>query len=233
MGQSARSVAQLSSVFRSKSRESCRVTLSRALELTIDLLLRASEVNGLDTANLLLGRAGDGASGHSGGPDGVHGRHKGAALNSGRRQLAAQWGTESLGKASGGHFGWNWEWRWDREKCNWRREWGVNGFMFSPSCESNGEIFVFFWQPKLFTDFGCCVLDFVGHAVGGSLLLGLRGWPNHCGSCGGDPCHPCFYGDPQQLKARHGGLCPAGLQLSLSCPPSVHARLPDNGGFGE
>ena len=83
------------------------------MELTPDLLLRASEVDGLDTADLLLlGRAGDGAGGDGGGAEGAHGRHKGASLHGGRRQLAAQWAAESLGEGSGGHFDGMGEWGW-------------------------------------------------------------------------------------------------------------------------
>lgn len=74
------------------------------IELTIDILLRASEVDGLDATNLLLRRVGNTGSGNGGGPESTHGRYKGAALSGGRRQLAAQCASESLGCGSGGHF---------------------------------------------------------------------------------------------------------------------------------
>lgn len=73
--------------------------------LTPDILLRASEVDGLDATNLLLGRGGNSASGSYGGRthSGVDGRDKGASLDSRRRQLAAQRRAKGLREASGCH----------------------------------------------------------------------------------------------------------------------------------
>ena len=65
----------------------------------------ASKVNGLDTADLLLGRASNGnRAGDSSGADGVEGRDEGASLDGGLDQLAGQWRPHGLRNASGGHF---------------------------------------------------------------------------------------------------------------------------------
>lgn len=98
------------------------------IELTIDILLRASEVDGLDATNLLLGRVGDTGSRNGGGPEGAHGRHKGAALGGGRCQLAAQGASESLGDGSGGHFDGIGSGDGSRKRLL-SREWGAGGFM--------------------------------------------------------------------------------------------------------
>ena len=75
------------------------------LELTVDVLLVASKVNGLDTTDLLL----DGASGDRSG-DGTNtdsstsSSNESSLLDAGSRsQLAGHGGTESLGEVSGGH----------------------------------------------------------------------------------------------------------------------------------
>jgi len=70
-------------------------------KLTIDDLLRASEVNGLDTTGLLAGRASSGLGSLDGGsPHKVGGSDESASLDGRRRHLASQWGAESLGEAS-------------------------------------------------------------------------------------------------------------------------------------
>lgn len=73
--------------------------------LTVDVLLGASEVNGLDATRLLLGRAGHGgrASLGKGGSHGTGGSDKGASLDGRGGDLAGQWRAEGLGEAAGGH----------------------------------------------------------------------------------------------------------------------------------
>lgn len=71
--------------------------------LTVDLLLRAGEVDGLDTAGLLLQRRHSRASGDGGGPDTVEGRDEGTSLDGRRGQLTGQWRAGGPGEASGGH----------------------------------------------------------------------------------------------------------------------------------
>jgi hypothetical protein len=127
LGQSARSVNE-------EGTESARPErqLQKAIELTPDLLLRASEVNGLDATNLLLGRTGRSAGSNGGGPEGTHCRHEGASLHGGRRQLAAQWATESLGKGSRGHC--DGMWSGDGSGNGWfEAELGNRRFYASPS----------------------------------------------------------------------------------------------------
>lgn len=75
--------------------------------LTVDGLLGAGKVHGLDTADLLGSRGGTG-TGEGRGAQGAHGSDKGATLHGGRGQLAPQWAAQSLGKASRGHGGVNW-----------------------------------------------------------------------------------------------------------------------------
>lgn len=70
--------------------------------LTIDILLGASKVNGLDTTDLLLGKGGlgrrDGASTHQ-----APGSDEGALLDARSGKLAAQLGAQALGEAFRGH----------------------------------------------------------------------------------------------------------------------------------
>lgn len=69
--------------------------------LTVNFLLVAGKVHGLDTADLLAGRGGNGLDGN-GGADSVGSSNEGAALDGGSGQLAGQ-GAESLGAVAGGH----------------------------------------------------------------------------------------------------------------------------------
>ena len=75
-------------------------------KLTVDLLLRASEVDGLDTTNLLSrGTSGGPGSRDSRSSDDIESGHHGAPLNGGRDQLPRQWRAQSFREASGGHDG--------------------------------------------------------------------------------------------------------------------------------
>ena len=67
-----------------------------------------SKVNGLDTTDLLLSRAGsDGASDSTDADGGAGSSNKGALLDAGHRgQLAGHRGAEGLGEAAGGHCDW-------------------------------------------------------------------------------------------------------------------------------
>lgn len=89
-----------------------------SLELTVDILLGASEVNGLDTTSLLLDGGGEGRAGDSSGRAGrsTQSRHEGAALGS-RLQLAGQ-RPHGAGETSGRHLGWVWRGDW----VDWREE---------------------------------------------------------------------------------------------------------------
>ena len=72
---------------------------------TPDLLLGAGKVNGLDTANLLLHRAGNSGLGHSRGSDHAGSSDEATALDGGRGQLAGHWRPQGLGKAARRHVG--------------------------------------------------------------------------------------------------------------------------------
>lgn len=73
---------------------------------TVNLLLGASEVNSLDSSDLLSGSYN--STGRRSGR-GVDGRDKGSARRS--AELLRQWRSESSGECAGGHFEWIWmEW---------------------------------------------------------------------------------------------------------------------------
>lgn len=68
-------------------------------ELTVDVLLDAGEVNGLDTANLLVLEGGSRTSG-DGSSNQATGSSEGALLDAGRGNLTGQWAAQGLGEAS-------------------------------------------------------------------------------------------------------------------------------------
>lgn len=76
----------------------------------------ASEVNGLDTASLLLGRAGEGLGNLGRGADEAAGSNEGALLGSRLARQLASHRAKRLGETAGGHselwcFGGRGEWR--------------------------------------------------------------------------------------------------------------------------
>jgi hypothetical protein len=75
-----------------------------ARDLTKNVLLDTSEVNGLDTTDLLLDRGGSGSrtSGQTS-SDSIGGSDEGALLDAGSSNLAGHWRPQGLGEASGGH----------------------------------------------------------------------------------------------------------------------------------
>lgn len=76
-----------------------------ALELTVDILLDTGKVNGLDTTDLLAGKASDGrTSDGRGASRSVQSSDKGALLTGGPGQLAGCWaqgGSETSGRHDG------------------------------------------------------------------------------------------------------------------------------------
>jgi hypothetical protein len=74
------------------------------VELTVDILLGASEVNGLDTANLLLGSKSRLGGGNGTSTDETAGgSSEGALLDARSGNLTGQLRANALGKGSGSH----------------------------------------------------------------------------------------------------------------------------------
>lgn len=74
------------------------------LELTIDVLLVAGKVHGLDTTDLLLDRTRSNGSGNSTGTDSsASSRYKSSLLNTGSRSQLAGRATEGLGEVARSH----------------------------------------------------------------------------------------------------------------------------------
>ena len=84
------------------------LSLSRAVVRTIDVLLMAGKVDGLDAAHLLLGGGSGGSAGDGRGTHQTGGGDESAPLDGGRRQLAGQWRAKRLAEAAGGHGDGNW-----------------------------------------------------------------------------------------------------------------------------
>ena len=87
--------------------------------ITVDILGGTGEVNGLDTADLLVGDGDDRTSLLGGGPDEVGGGDEGTALGGRGGDLTGRLATESLGETTRSH-------REERggERCGWKVEGG-------------------------------------------------------------------------------------------------------------
>ena len=80
-----------------------RGKVERILLFTVDILGGTGEVNGLDTADLLVGDGDDRTSLLGGGPDEVGGGDEGTALGGRGGNLTGQLATESLGETTRSH----------------------------------------------------------------------------------------------------------------------------------
>lgn len=194
--------------------------------LTVDGLLGAGKVHGLDTADLLGSRGGTG-TGEGRGAQGAHGSDKGATLHGGRGQLAPQWAAQSLGKASRGHGGVNWG---GRGGDGSREERGSSGkgvlavlcspFSLRPQKPQEGLNFRLQQPARKLTPTSGAASGYVGPAGGGKLLAAcwlarpLWGMPlNHWRTGRGSSAMagPRSPGDPAVSSAVHqrGQRCSA------------------------
>lgn len=87
--------------------------------ITVDILGGTSEVNGLDTADLLVGDGDDRTSLLGGGPDEVGGGDEGTALGGRGGDLTGQLATESLGETTRSHRE-----EGGGQRCGWKVEGG-------------------------------------------------------------------------------------------------------------